>query len=182
MSILDIGEAIAKLGLPLIGAALPIPGGAALGAMLASKIGAPSGEPGVILSTITANADALEKAQEFELEHAETMQKLLNDEKATESQTVVSIKTIEAGDTASAREREEKTGDVWTPRIIAVFILGLFGFVQIYTLTAVVPVESRDLATRGLGILDIAVGLVLGYYFGSTMHTARTNELIAGKK
>jgi Fe2+ transport system protein B len=182
MSILDIGEAIAKLGLPLIGAALPIPGGAALGALLASKIGAPSGEPGVILSTLSQNADALAKAQQFELEHTEAMQKLLNDAKATESQTIVSIKTIEAGDTQSAREREEKTGDVWTPRVIAIFILVLFAFVQIYTLMASVPSESRDLAARGMGILDIAVGLVLGYYFGSTMHTARQNELIAGKK
>ena len=182
MDILAIGEAIAKLGLPLIGAALPVPGGAALGALLASKIGAGSPDPAVILSTLSQNADAFAKAQQFELEHAETMQKLANDAKATDAQTIVSIKTIDAGDTASAREREEKTGDVWTPRIIAVFILCLFAFVQIYTLTRSVPVDSRELATRGMGILDIAVGLVLGYYFGSTMHAARQNELIAGKR
>lgn len=182
MSLLDIGEAIAKLGLPLIGAALPIPGGAALGALLASKIGAPSGEPGVILSTISQNADALVKAQQFELEHTEAMQKLLNEAAANEQQSAVSMKSIDAGDTADARAREVKSGDEWTPRIIALYVLALYGFVQWFTLTHVIAPESRDLATRGMGILDLAVGLVLGYYFGSSMHSARQTELIAGKK
>ena len=68
MDIKSFGQELAKIGLPLLGAALPIPGGAALGKLLASRIGAPSDKPEDILQTLSANPDALQKAKEFELE------------------------------------------------------------------------------------------------------------------
>jgi post-segregation antitoxin (ccd killing protein) len=67
----NLGESLAKLGLPLLGAALPIPGGAALGAALASCIGVPSGKPDDILAKLTQNGELVEKAREFELSHQE---------------------------------------------------------------------------------------------------------------
>lgn len=76
MDLKEFGVALAKIGLPLLGAVLPVPGGAAIGAALASHIGAPSDKPEDILSTLTASADALQKAKEFELTHQETMVKL----------------------------------------------------------------------------------------------------------
>lgn len=72
----SLGESLAKLGLPLLGAALPIPGGAALGTALAAAIGSPSTNPQDILTTLSANADALAKAKQFEQQHAETMLKI----------------------------------------------------------------------------------------------------------
>jgi hypothetical protein len=68
-----LGESIAKLGLPLLGAALPIPGGAAIGTALASAIGSTSDKPEDILAAITSNADTLAKAKQFEAQHSETM-------------------------------------------------------------------------------------------------------------
>lgn len=170
MDLKDIGTALAKLGLPLLGAALPIPGGAAIGAALASAIGSDSTAPADILSKLTQDADALQKAREFELTHAETMLSLQ-----------IEQSKVDAGDTASARDREIKTGDVWTPRVLALFVFSLYAFVQWFVLTHVVPIESRDLAARGMGTLDLAVGLIVGYYFGSTVHSARKTELLAQK-
>lgn len=69
----DLGEEIAAVGLPLLGAALPIPGGAAIGQALAAAIGAKSADPDEILATLTSSADAIQKAKEFESAHQETI-------------------------------------------------------------------------------------------------------------
>lgn len=88
------------------------------------------------------------------------------------------LETIAAGDRANAREREIKTGDSWTPRILAgVVIVGWF-IVQWYMLAHIVPQEMREIVIRGLGTLDMAVGLVLGYYFGSSSGSAQKQQTI----
>lgn len=73
MDLKDLGEALAKLGLPLLGASLPIPGGAVIGTALANEIGAQSNSPDDILSAVAASQDALQKAKDFQLTHQETM-------------------------------------------------------------------------------------------------------------
>jgi hypothetical protein len=177
MDLKALGEQIAKLGLPLLGAALPIPGGAAIGAALASALGT-DGTPEATAAALLDPA-ALQKAREFEATHAEAMLKLQIEQEANEAQAAVSMATIDAGDTASARDREVKTGDVWTPRVLAILIFAAYAFVEWFVLTHVVPLDSRDLAARGMGTLDMGVGLILGYYYGSSVHGARTTELLA---
>lgn len=81
-----VGEAIAKIGLPLLGAALPIPGGAAIGTALASAIGAQSADPQEVLNLLTSSADAMAKAKQFELTHEETMLKLQLDKEMADRQ------------------------------------------------------------------------------------------------
>ncbi len=71
-----VGESIAKIGLPLLGAVLPVPGGAAIGTALASAIGASNSDPQTVLNLLTTSADAMTKAKQFELTHQETMLKL----------------------------------------------------------------------------------------------------------
>jgi len=73
-----LGESLAKLGLPLLGAALPVPGGAAIGTALAAAIGGAgaSGKPEDILAELQSNATALASAKQFELEHQATMLQL----------------------------------------------------------------------------------------------------------
>lgn len=73
MDLKAFGLEVAKLGLPLLGAALPVPGGASLGAALASQIGAKSADPADILAQLTGNAQALAQAKQFELTHQERM-------------------------------------------------------------------------------------------------------------
>ncbi len=74
-----LGQGLAKIGLPLLGAVLPIPGGAAIGTALASAIGASSDKPEDILNMISSNADAMLKAKQFEMTHQENMLKMVID-------------------------------------------------------------------------------------------------------
>lgn len=83
-----LGESIAKIGLPLLGAVLPVPGGAAIGTALASAIGSPSTKPEDILATLTASADAVTKAKQFEETHQETMLKLTVDAEVAQVEAV----------------------------------------------------------------------------------------------
>jgi hypothetical protein len=71
----DIRDQLVKIGLPLLGAALPVPGGMAIASALASAIGSSSNEPQALLTAL-ADPATLEKAKEFEATHAETMLKL----------------------------------------------------------------------------------------------------------
>lgn len=88
------------------------------------------------------------------------------------------LERIAYQDRDSARNREIKTGDSWTPRILAgVVILGWFAL-QWFLLTHVIPQEMREIVLRGLGTLDMAVGLVLGYYFGSSAGSAGKDQTI----
>lgn len=80
----------------------------------------------------------------------------------------IDVMKIQAGDTASARQREVATQD-WTPRLLAGLILSLYIGVQWYILGHVIDQGMREIVMRSLGTLDAAVGLILGYYFGSSL-------------
>lgn len=72
----EIGSKLAEIGLPLLGAVLPIPGGSAICNALASAINAKSTSPEDILSAITSNADMLQKAKEFEATNQQILLKI----------------------------------------------------------------------------------------------------------
>jgi hypothetical protein len=42
----------------------------------------------------------------------------------------------------------------------------------------IVPQEMREIVLRSMGTLDMALGLVLGYYFGSSAGSARKDMVI----
>ena len=80
-------------------------------------------------------------------------------------------------DTANARAREISTSDV-TPKVLAaVIVLGWF-LIQGFLLTEVVAVPNKDLVMRALGTLDMALALVLGYYFGSSASSKRKDQML----
>lgn len=84
----DFIAEFAKIGLPLIGAALPIPGGAAIGAAIAQEIGAPSSAPADILKTVQSSADAASKAIAFQLRHQETLLRITVDAERAQVEAV----------------------------------------------------------------------------------------------
>jgi hypothetical protein len=90
----------------------------------------------------------------------------------------VDLEKIAAEDRASARDREIKTGDSWTPRILAAIVVVGYLSVQWYILSHIVPTEMREIVLRSMGTLDMALGLVLGYYFGSSAGSARKDAVI----
>jgi len=104
--------------------------------------------------------------------------------KEVESQLILDLKKLDVDvmklqvdNTRSAREREIATKD-WTPRVLAFSIMALYIGVQAYILGYVIPDGSVNIVMRSLGTLDAAVGLVLGYYFGSSVGSANKTEQI----
>src|SRR4051812_4659500 len=93
----DIGNQVAKVA-PLLGSALAGPGGAAVGALIASAFGSNEHSPEQLAQLIT-NPDALVKLKELELEHQSHLQRLA---------LITAERQLhyETSDRISARERE----------------------------------------------------------------------------
>lgn len=92
----------------------------------------------------------------------------------------VDLERIAASDRDSARKRETETHD-WTPRLLAILIVGAWGVIQYFLLTHVVDQSMRELVARVLGTLDAALMAVLYYYFGSSAGSARKDAALAKK-
>jgi hypothetical protein len=93
----------------------------------------------------------------------------------------INLEEIHSKDRASARDMATKTGDVWTPRVLAVLVMLTWGVVQYHLLTAVVDASMRELVARLLGTLDAALMAVLYYYYGSSAGSAAKNEALSKK-
>lgn len=153
---------------------------------LATALGGPLA--GIAVKTIATQVLGKPDATEGEVEAAvlgadpQTLLKLKEVEyefKTTMVNAGIKLEEIAASDRANARDREVKTGDHWTPRILAsLMIVGWFT-IQWFLLKHVIPAEMREIIMRTLGTLDMALGLVLGYYFGSSASGKVKDETIA---
>ena len=90
---------------------------------------------------------------------------------------VEELERISALDRDSARKREMVIKDK-TPMILAAVVCGGYVAVTATILTQVIEASMRDLVLRSMGTLDMALGLVLSYYFGSSLGSARKDETI----
>lgn len=155
---------------------------------LATALGGPLA--GVAVKTIATQILGKPEASEQEVESAilnadpQTLVQLRQldfEFKKTMVDAGIKLEEIAAADRGNAREREIRTGDSWTPRVIAgAIVLGYFA-VQWYILSHIVPPEQREIVMRSLGVLDTALGLVLGYYFGSSSGSRLKDEALARK-
>jgi len=167
-------KAIVKGVAPMLGTALGGPLGGLAGSAIARALGTGSDEHALEAVIQKATPEQLQSIQKAEADFKIQMAKM-------GFENLQALEQIAAGDRANAREREIKTGDTWTPRVLAgVVIVGWF-LVQWFLLTRLVPEANREVVVRGLGTLDMAVGLTLGYYFGSSASSARKDE-IAGRQ
>lgn len=128
----EIGKSLAAIGLPLLGAALPIPGGAAIGSALASAIGSTSTNPSDILASLQANADALAKAKQFEEQHREKLMEMAYqyevDQRKSDSADLANVNaTMQSEAGASASENWWQTG--WRP--FNGYVLGLASLITV---------------------------------------------------
>ena len=101
---------------------------------------------------------------------------------------ITDLEEIAFKDRDSARQREVKTGDSWTPRLLAGFVVLAWMGINIYLVrhSMVVPGAGSQLDSnmepmlmRILGTLDAALTFVLGYYFGSSAGSDKHRELLS---
>ncbi|MET3122596.1 hypothetical protein AAKU67_002198 [Oxalobacteraceae bacterium GrIS 2.11] len=170
MNLADFGQAIAKIGLPLLGAILPIPGGAAIGSALAAAIGSSSSKPEDILAALTSSADAMEKAKEFQITHTETMLQL-------HQSFIKDMYAQEVTDRSSARAMQISTRSYTLPVLAWLFVTG-FAVITGLKLTGyvtTVDATSADLVTT----LRDGLMLILSFYFGSSAGSQNKDILLA---
>ena len=94
----------------------------------------------------------------------------------------IDMEKVHAGDRASARDMAAKTGDVWTPRIIALVVFIVWGAVNWKLFNGTISGDMRELVARALGTLDGTLLAVVYYYFGSSSGSKDKTDAIAGKK
>ena len=147
MDLTELGKEIAKIGLPLLGAVLPIPGGAAIGTALASAIGSPSAKAEDILQTLTQSADAIEKAKEFQLTHQETILKIVTD---------AEIRSVESVNTTMQVEGKSDHWPTYSWRPFIGFQFGLYVMAQ-----WILPMFGQKAPTVDAQLM-LVIGAVLG--------------------
>lgn len=80
----------------------------------------------------------------------------------------IDMEKVHAGDRASARDMAAKTGDVWTPRVIALIVFLVWCLVNWKLFNGTISGDMRELVARALGTLDATLMAVIYYYFGSS--------------
>lgn len=158
---------------PMIGTALggPMVGGAVAAVAKAIGLDEGAGEAEVEAALASATPETLLKLKQADNEFRATMAQLgFQNEQA--------LAKLAADDRDSARRREIEIKDS-TPRIIAYLLIALYIGVQIFLLSSVVETSMREIVMRSLGTLDAALGLVLGYYFGSSAGSDKKTALLS---
>ena len=167
----DLASIVGKAA-PILGTLLGGPAGGAVGGLIASALG--TGNDPSEVSAALANPDAAIKLREIESRRQVELQSLAVE--MAKAELVAST-----ADRASAREREAKTGDTFTPRSLALLVtLGFFGVLG-YLLAAGKPAQGGDALLVMLGSLGAAWTAIVAYYFGSSAGSAAKTELL-GKR
>lgn len=94
----------------------------------------------------------------------------------------IDMEKVYAGDRNSAREMAARTGDVWTPRVMALVVFLVWGAVNYKLFNGTINSDMRELVARALGTLDAVLMAVIYYYYGSSSSSAAKTEAMQGKK
>lgn len=166
-------KGIARTVAPGIATALGGPlAGVAASALSDALLGRPDASEGEIAQAITTGgAEALAKMKAAEQAFQVRMREL-----------DIDLERIHQSDRDGARKREAATGDVWTPRLLAVGITGGFFGVLGWLLTHGKPDAGGDALLVMLGALGGAWASVVAYYFGSSAGSAAKTDLLAIKR
>ena len=124
-----------------------------------------------ILTSGTLNADQMAAIKQAE---ADLVLKV--------KQLDIDLEKVHAGDRASARDMAVKTGDVWTPRVIALTVFVVWGAVNWKLFNGTISGDMRELVARALGTLDATLMAVVYYYFGSSSGSKEKTQAMSEKK
>ena len=143
--------------------------GVAASALSDALLGRPDGSEGEIAQAVAVGgADALAKIKAAEQAFQVRMREL-----------DIDLERLHQADRANARDREAKTGDVWTPRVLALLITSGFFGVLSWLLMQGKPADGGDALLVMLGALGGAWASVVSYFFGSSAGSAEKTALLS---
>jgi hypothetical protein len=161
-------KAMIRTAAPMLGTALGGPLGGAAGTLIAKALGGDE--------TKTTTADLAKLCQNVTPEQLLALknadQEFAIKLKAMDINEVKDLEALAVQDRASAREREMKSGDSWTPRILAGVIV--FGFLWSVWFVLSGRVQGlKDPTTVGMvgtliGYVSAKADQVVSYFFGSS--------------
>lgn len=150
--------------------------GVAVSALSDSLLGRKDGaQDEVAAAVLTGGADALLKIKEAESAFMIRMREL-----------DIDLERIHQSDRGSARDREAKTGDSWTPRVLAAVIVGGFLSMVYMVLSGYVqglkdPTIATVIGTL-IGYVSAKADQVVSYYFGSSAGSRDKTAMLAKGK
>ena len=150
--------------------------GAAVQTISQAVLGKPDGtEEEVATAVVSGGTDALLKIKEADNAFTVKMKEL-----------GVDIEKVHQADRDSARNREVRTGDVWTPRVLAATIVGGFlamvAAVLLGKVTGITDPIAAGMIGTLIGYVSAKADQVVSYYFGSSAGSAAKTDLLAMRK
>ena len=159
-----LGSKLAEFGLPLLGAALPVPGGAAIGAALAAALGAKT--PEEVMEKLQSSDEAKLIAQQFQSQHEERILTLLLDaEKAERSADTAELSAVNETIREELRNSANETWyqKAWRPANGFCVAIGSFVGVVFTCYLFYLGIIEKDLtAINAVPQLATALALILG--------------------
>lgn len=148
-----------------------------IGYFKGDKAGEASQKAVDIAKQVTGKDDAVDALAAIKSDPA----KVLEFQKAVAS-VAVEFERLAGADRSSARDREVKAGDSWTPRVLASVVMGGFFWIVWMVLSGRVkdltdPVMIGMVGTL-IGYASAKADQVVSYYFGSSAGSDRKNVLI----
>ena len=166
---------IVKTVSPLLGAVLPIPGGAAIGALIAHAFGGDSNNPDQLASLISNDSQAKVKLLEIETNCKVQLQQLMV--QSAQNELTAHTAEIESNrlDRADARKNNSAS---YMPSIITFIIIVGF-FVCFYLiLKTKADASLQQVLFMMLGTISTSFGGAVSYWLGSSSGSKSKDEAI----
>ena len=180
MSWKNLGETVAQFA-PLLGAALPIPGGAALGSIIASVFGGDANDPKSLSRAIQANPEAAVKLKQIETEHKTELERIAMQRMANE----LAADTARIDSVNKTMQVESSRGGLpafWRPFWGIISAVAFFIKVSAISYLLVFKPEQAATAITALSSLSIFWGVPLAILGVSAYHRGVEKRIAAGEK
>lgn len=176
MQLSEFGKTIAKYA-PLLGAALPIPGGEFIGELIAHEFGGDTSNLDDLATRISTDPNAQVKLAEIQANTKVQLQQLMvqNTQNQLAAQTAQMVSDQQ--DRADARKNNSETQTVFPQMISTVIILGFF---SCFYLVVVLPKDNayHDLLNIMMGALASGFTGVWNYWLGSSAGSRNKDDTI----
>jgi hypothetical protein len=165
-SFVELGKTVAKYA-PLLGSVLPVPGGAALGKVIADAFGGDADKPQDLINRINADPEAAFKLFTVQSNERIEIERLVVDKMRAQNE-----------DLASARNREielsklpEAQRDKAPFRIAILFLTGYFMLATLIIFAIIynqVNMDELQPIIQMLKDMGLATMIILTFYFGAS--------------